>query len=222
MDSSGLIFKSMKSIFFFFLRKLLYLPVRIFLIKELEHMERIPRKGSAILVFNHQSFFDFICFIAIAPRNVYYLTAEKFYSHPVWKPIMRLTGQIKVERASKDKNSVHKEVYEHLKQDHLIGIFPEGTRSPHKDAMLPGYTGAARYSLETGIPLIPIGICGTYKLWSRHQKIPTIEKDVSFHVGEALNPEDYAEYDDARYVKTTVIVERLAVLSKRTCGGVHE
>lgn len=212
----------MKAFFFFLLRKILYLPVKFLLIKELEGFEKIPKTEAAILVFNHQSFFDFICFIAVSPRNVYYLTAEKFYSHPVWKPIMQLTGQIKVERVSKDKNLVHKEVYEHLRQGHLVGIFPEGTRSPHKDTMLPGYTGAARYALETGISVIPIGICGTYELWSRHQKIPTIEKDVSFHVGEPINPKDYAEHDDARYIKTAAIVERLAVLSKRTCGGVHE
>jgi len=212
----------MKAIFFFIIRKLLYLPIRIFLIKDLEGMDRIPKKGAAILAFNHQSLFDFICFIAISPRNIYYLTAEKFYSHPFWRPIMQMTGQIKVERTSKDKDVVHKAVYDHLKKGHLVGIFPEGTRSPHKDAMLPGYTGVARYALETGIPVIPIGICGTYELWSRHQKVPTIEKDVSFHVGEPLLPKDFEHHDDAAHAKTTEIVKQLSILSGRNSGGVHE
>ena len=106
----------MKAIFFFIIRKLLYLPIRIFLIKDLEGMDRIPKKGAAILAFNHQSLFDFICFIAISPRNIYYLTAEKFYSHPFWRPIMQMTAQIKVERTSKVKDVVNNTAADQLKQ----------------------------------------------------------------------------------------------------------
>lgn len=212
----------MKPFFFFLLRKLLYLPIRFFLIKQLTNFHNIPKKGAAILAFNHQSFFDFICFVAVAPRNIYYLTAEKFYSHPFWKPIMTMADQIKVERTSKDKDTVHAKVYDHLHKGHLVGIFPEGTRSRHKGAMMPGYTGVAKYALDTGIPVIPVGICGTEELWDRSKKLPTIEKDVRFHVGEPIRPEDFKDVENPHHEKTKAIVEKLAALSGRMCGGVYE
>ena len=98
----------------------------------------------------------------------------------------------------------------------------EVRRSPPNEAMLTCYRGWGRYVLETGITVIQIGICGPYELWSRHQKVPTIEKDVSFHVGEPLLPKDFEHHDDAAHAKTTEIVKQLSILSGRNSGGVHE
>ena len=66
---------------YWILRKIFGPVVRLLLIRRVGGLANIPKSGSAILAFNHQSFFDFICVPAIAPRNIHFLAAEKFFEH---------------------------------------------------------------------------------------------------------------------------------------------
>jgi 1-acyl-sn-glycerol-3-phosphate acyltransferase len=157
-------------------------PIRILFIKNVNGINNIPKNGSAVLVFNHQSYFDFLCFAAIAPRNIHFLAAEKFFDHWLWKHVMRYTGQIRVDRKSRDKQNVHSIIERHVACGSLIGIFPEGTRSPYKYEMLKAFTGAAMYSLKHRLPLIAVGIIGTYDIHSVHDKFPKIKKIVEINI----------------------------------------
>ncbi|MBU2545360.1 1-acyl-sn-glycerol-3-phosphate acyltransferase, partial [Patescibacteria group bacterium] len=116
--------------------------IRKIWIDKIEGLENIPKDGPIIIASNHQSYFDFLCFIAASPRKVHYLAAEKFYKSRMWRPVMNLTGQIKVERVSHDKKGVHDKVYSALDQGRVIGIFPEGTRSANGEIQKP-FTGVA-------------------------------------------------------------------------------
>ena len=52
------------------------------------------------------------------------------------------------------------------KHPRSVAIFPEGTRS--KDGKLQEFKkGAAIFGIETGMPIIPIAIIGSYKWWNR-------------------------------------------------------
>ena len=175
------------SLSYYILRKIFGPIIRIVWVKKVTGLENIPKSGSAILVFNHQSFFDFLCFVAVSPRNVHFLSAEKFFNHKLWKHLMRWTGQIKVERQAHDKGGVHDLVKKHIDKRTLIGIFPEGTRSPHQHEMLKAFTGAGRYSLEHRVPIIPIGIKGTFEINSRDSKKVIFKKFAELHVGKPLH-----------------------------------
>jgi 1-acyl-sn-glycerol-3-phosphate acyltransferase len=205
------------SLTYYILRKFIGIPVRWFLIKEVSGINNIPKNESVILAFNHQSFFDFICFAAISPRNVHFLSAEKFFSHPLWKILMTLTGQIRVNREDHDKNEVHESVERHVKKGALIGIFPEGTRSPHEYEMLKMFNGVAKYALQHRIKIIPVGIRGTYNVMSKHDNFPNISKSVSIHIGEPLDfGEHHHKHSDkiiCTYVTETVVksIEKLSL-----------
>jgi len=176
--------------FYFLLRQFLGPLVRLIWVRNVKGLENIPREGASIIAFNHSSYFDFICFIAVSPRNVHYLAAEKFFDSFLWRPLVQWTGQIKVQRTSKDKRVVHDSVFQHLKNGKMIGIFPEGTRSPD-GYMLPAFRGVAMYATKAHVPIIPVGIKGAYEVMSRFEHFPRFKKIVEINIGEAVSFEKY-------------------------------
>lgn len=176
---------------YWLLRKLFGPIVRALWVREVRGLEKIPGDGPLIFAFNHQSYFDFICFIAVCPRPVHYLSAEKFFSSAFWAPLMRITGQIRVERGVRDKRSLHDLVRDHLNTGKAIGIFPEGTRSPDREKMLRAFSGVAKYAFHKDVPVVPVGIRGTYEVMSRFDKRPRFVKSVEIHVGDPIVFTDY-------------------------------
>lgn len=173
------------------LRKVASPLVRFLWIKEVKGLENIPKTGPVILAFNHQSYFDFISFIAVSPKNIHYLSAEKFFAAKLLKPLMHLTGQIMVDRTSRDKRAVHNAVGEYLNSGKMIGIFPEGTRAPFSGEMLYAFTGVAKYASRWNVPVVPVGIQGAYEVMSRFDKWPKIKKIISINIGEPILFEKY-------------------------------
>lgn len=167
------------------LRRTLGPLVRSIWIKEVKGIDNIPSTGAAIIAFNHSSYFDFICFMAVSPRNIHYLAAEKFFNNFWWRLVMRLTGQIRVERKHGDKRGVHDTVFKHLEEGKLVGVFPEGTRSPHGE-MLPVFRGVALYAIKSDTPVVPVGIVGAYAILSRYSRFPTLSKKVSLRIGPPI------------------------------------
>jgi 1-acyl-sn-glycerol-3-phosphate acyltransferase len=120
---------------------------------------------------------------------------------------MRLTGQIKVERSDKDKTEVYRKAREALKKGRVIGIFPEGTRSPSGEIQKT-YTGVAKFALENKVPVIPIGIKGTFEIMSRYDKSPKLKKEIEINIGRPLFFEEYhnKEKNEDVYRQVTDIV----------------
>jgi len=179
---------------------------RLIWIQKVDGLDNIPKAGPAIIAFNHQSYFDFLCFIAVCPRPIHFLAAEKFFSHPVWKHFMRFTGQVKVYRNEHDKQMLHTTIHDHLRNGKIIGIFPEGTRAPDPTEMLHAFTGAAKYAVNGKVPVIPVGIKGTHEVMSKGDKKPKFKKIVSIDIGKpihfvehydkALSEKDYRDLTD--------------------------
>lgn len=169
------------SVLFFLVKKIVAPLVRFFWIKKVTGVENIPETGPVIIAFNHSSYFDFLAFLAVSPRHVHYLAAEKFYSSSFWKPIMEKTQQIKVCRTQKDKREVFKQVYNYLEEGCAVGIFPEGTRAP-SEHLLPAFGGIVRFASKTGVPIVPVGIIGAFSVMSRFHKIPRLGKKIEIIV----------------------------------------
>ena len=144
-------------------------------VKDIKGLEHLPKKGPFIVASNHESYFDFLCFWAVSPHQIQYLAAEKFYDSKFWKPLMVATGQIKVERKSKDKGQVHKQAHYILQNKGVLGVFPEGTRS-RSGEMGPAFTGVTRFALEAKVPIVPVGMIGTYDILPPHKKIPKLKR----------------------------------------------
>jgi len=199
--------------------------VRRVWIDKVEGLENIPKDGPVIIASNHQSYFDFICFISASPRKVHYLAAEKFYKSRVWRPVMNLTGQIKVERESHDKKEVYSKVYSALDQGRMIGIFPEGTRSGDGEIQKP-FTGVAKFALGANVPVIPVGIIGTYDIMSRHDKRPKFRgAKAKIKIGKPMYFSEYANMQptDKDYKDVTdKIMSQVAELAEKKYPHVNE
>lgn len=171
---------------YFLIRALVGPFVRFIWVEKVMGAQNIPTTGPVIVACNHQSYFDFICFIAVSPRNIHYLSAEKFFKNPFWSFLLRITGQIPVVRTSKDKSETHSIVHQYLDQGKMIGIFPEGTRAGDNITMLKAYPGVARYAIEKKAPIIPVGITGTFEILPRDKNFPKFKKIVKINIGKPI------------------------------------
>ncbi len=184
-------YSKLTSIVYSCLRRLLKPLVKWIWVKKVTGLANIPTDGSAIFALNHQSFLDFITFSVVCPRNVHFLAAEKFFNSLFWNPIMKLSGQIRVNRNSHDKTSVHAIVKKHIEKGTLLAIFPEGTRADSELEMLKAYNGIAKYALEHQIPIIPVGIVGAHGILSKNSSKIRFKKSIEIHIGEPLIFSEY-------------------------------
>ncbi len=201
---------------FYWILKTLFGPVvRLIWIKKVEGLENIPKKGAYIVAANHSSYLDFFTLAAIWPTRIYFLTGEVFFKKWWWYPLVKFTGQIKVDRNSEDKVQAKQKIFSILEKGKVVGIFPEGTRST--DGKIgKTYTGVAKFALGAKVPVVPVGIIGAYDVMSRHEKRPKFKRFIQIQVGKPLFFEEYyGEVDDEGVVRmvTNKIMEKIITLT---------
>ncbi|WP_323961455.1 1-acyl-sn-glycerol-3-phosphate acyltransferase [Arthrobacter sp. JZ12] len=174
-------------------------------------LDNIPANGPAVLVSNHLSFSDSIFLPLAVPRPVVFLAKSEYFSGKGIKgkltaAFFRLSNQLPMDRsggaASATSLSAGEEV---LKGGGLLGIYPEGTRSPD-GRLYRGKTGVAKLILATGVPVIPIAMIGTDKVQPIGRKIPNIRR-IGIIVGEPMDFRRYAGMADDRFVQRSVTDE---------------
>ncbi|MFJ6698962.1 lysophospholipid acyltransferase family protein [Streptomyces sp. NPDC091272] len=129
--------------------------------------ENIPRSGGAVLVSNHISYLDFIFngFAALPQKRlVRFMAKESVFRHKVSGPLMRGMKHIPVDR--KQGENAYRHALDSLRSGEIIGVFPEATIS--ESFTLKSFkSGAARLAQEAGVPLIPMAVWGTQRIWTK-------------------------------------------------------
>jgi 1-acyl-sn-glycerol-3-phosphate acyltransferase len=161
-------------VFWLFLKFVLLGPALHLLFRpKVTGLEHIPREGGAIVAANHVSFLDALLLPLVVPRRrVMFLTKVKYIDKPLLRWILAGAGVIPV--ATDNPRAVGGAVaaaVEVVRSGRLVGIFPEGTRSPD-GRLYRGKTGVARVALESGAPVIPAGIIGTDLAFPRGARLP--------------------------------------------------
>ncbi|MFM8270170.1 MAG: lysophospholipid acyltransferase family protein [Pseudomonadota bacterium] len=125
--------------------------------------EHFPKLGGSILAANHESMFD-IPLLCSLGHPLCWLSKEEVGKLPFVGWSMKAMGCyfVKRNRSGHDLN-VMKDVEDGLKRGASIVIFPEGTRT-RTGQLLPFKKGAFKTAQNTGVPLIPIAITGTYQI----------------------------------------------------------
>lgn len=161
--------------------------------------ENIPENGRVILAGNHTNYFDCLLVASATKRCVHYLAKDELMRGPL-KLIFGSLGIIPVNRRQKDKAALET-AETMLRDEKIIGIFPEGTINRTDDIIMPFKFGAVKMARDTETPVIPFVITGKYKPFKKSVKIRIFEP---MTVGENL--ED-ANNDLMNTVKTEIVRE---------------
>lgn len=129
-------------------------------------LEHVPSSGPAILASNHLAVADSFYLPLVVRRRITFLAKAEYFTGTGIKGwfirwFYTVAGQVPIDRTNADaaQDALNAAVRV-LDQGKLLGMYPEGTRSP--DARLyKGKTGLARIALETGVPVIPVAMIGT-------------------------------------------------------------
>jgi len=162
---------------------------------EFAGVEKIPAEGGAIIVFNHRSYFDptvMGLLMAKAGRPVRGLGKKEVFDTPIVGAALQAIGGIRVERASGSDEPLDRAA-DALKGGEVVMMAPQGTipRGPaFFDPELKGRWGAARLAERAKVPVIPVGIWGTEKVWPRSARFPKVfglsRPNVSVAVGDPV------------------------------------
>lgn len=153
--------------------------------------QHIPKAGGVVLACNHLSNLDPVLLAAVCPRQINYLAKIELFRIPLLGRLIRHYGAIPLRRTASDPEAVRLAEFV-LEQDHLLALFPEGTRS--RDGQLkPFRFGAARLTLKYNVPLIPAAIIGTEKAMPSGKKVPQrVPVGIAFGAPIATEPYQYS------------------------------
>jgi 1-acyl-sn-glycerol-3-phosphate acyltransferase len=175
-----------------------------------EGLENVPKNGSAIIAANHVSFLDsFFIPLVIKRRKMTYLAKADYFKS--WKTswFFKSVGQISCEREGGSKSQQSLEIaLDVLKDGHLLGIYPEGTRSPD-GYLYRGRTGVARLALASGASVIPCGLVGTEEVMPKNAKLPRLwgRVKVTVKFGKPLDFSRFAGQEQDRFALRSVTDE---------------
>ena len=128
---------------------------------QVEGLENVPESRPAILACNHLSFIDSIVVPMNVPRPVYYLGKADYWDSWRTRWFFEGTGVVPVSRTGGAKSEASLATgVRILRGGELLGIYPEGTRSPD-GRLYRGKTGPARMALEAEVEIVPCAVIGT-------------------------------------------------------------
>jgi 1-acyl-sn-glycerol-3-phosphate acyltransferase len=199
-------------VFYWLLKHLLLGPVmRLACRPRVRGAERLPARGGAILASNHLAVADSFFLPLVVHRRVTFLAKGEYFTSPGvrgWfkRQFFSAAGQVPIDRSSASAAQAALDTgVRLLAEGHLLGIYPEGTRSPD-GRLYKGKTGVARLALESGVPVIPVAMVGTdkvnpigSKMWRPHQ--------VEIRIGEPLDFSRYAGLAGDRFVERSMVDE---------------
>jgi 1-acyl-sn-glycerol-3-phosphate acyltransferase len=159
-------------------------------------VENVPSSGAAILASNHLSFSDSIFLPLQCPRPVVFLAKSEYFTGKglkgwLVKWFFQATGQLPIDRSGgKASEAALNTGLGVLEQGQLLGIYPEGTRSPD-GRLYRGRTGIARMVLEAKVPVIPVAMIDTEKVQPIGTRLPRVRR-VGIVYGKPL---DFSRFD---------------------------
>lgn len=156
-------------------------------------LENLPKKGGFMIASNHSSHLDPPIIGGLIPKQVCF-----FARKTLWKPGLASwwldgVGTIPVDRDGGTDVTAIRRVLGALKNDKVIILFPEGTRSPDGNLQT-AKPGVGLLACRTGVPVVPARIFGSFRAFGRDGKL-RLGTPVSVVYGKPLSPADYDQED---------------------------
>jgi len=184
-----------------------------------EHAENVPRTGPVIIASNHLSFSDHFFAPLPLPRKVVFLAKSEYFTGRglkglVSKAFFSGVGQIPVDRSGGEASErALRTGLRVLARGHVLGIYPEGTRSPD-GRLYRGKTGVARLALEARAPVVPCAMIGTFEFQPPGSIRPRLSVRPGVRFGEPLDFSRYYGLETDRIVLRAVTDEIMYAIMK--------
>jgi 1-acyl-sn-glycerol-3-phosphate acyltransferase len=191
----------------------------IFTDVEVRGRENVP-PGGFILCANHLSRFDSpLGFVAVGPRPLTAFAGDTYRANLFFRTFVECVDVIWVHRGAIGPATM-KAAIQALREGHMLGVAPEGTRSP-THALQRGKTGAAALAVAADVPILPMALTNTENLSAALMRLRRITLTVTFGKSFRLPPIEHGERAAKLDAYTDEIMCRIAALLPSRYHGVY-
>lgn len=189
-----------KKIYTKIIKGICFVVAKIIYRTEVEGIENIPENEGVIICGNHIHALDAPLLLALYPKKtIYFMAKEELFQNKLIKFLGGLYNVFPVARGKKDTEAVKKSL-KVIKEKKILGIYPEGTRNGLAKGEKPK-NGAVNISIRTGAKIVPFGVSGTFKLFSK----------IKYRFGE---PIDFSGYKENAHDKEVVDILTNELMAK--------
>lgn len=194
-------------------------PVIGLWVKKINGLENIPKEGSFIVSANHASYIDHLILSSIIVthigKKVHYLAKKEHFETFFQRIWHKNVGAIPIDRQAGGVEAL-KVAIGYLKDNHVIGIYPEGTRTLNGELQR-AKTGAARLALAAKVPILPVGFTNTFNILPKGKRIPHFKR-TDVNIGKPIYfNEYYKKENDKKAIRlvTTNVMKEIAKLCNK-------
>ena len=176
-----------------------------------EGLENVPKEDAAIMVSNHVSFSDSFFLPLVVPRHIAFLAKSEYFTGKgikgwLTKSFFAGVGQVPIDRSGgRASEAALRTAQRILRGGGLLGIYPEGTRSPN-GTLFRGRTGVARMALESQVPIVPVAMINTYEIQPPGAITPSLGR-VGIRIGAPMDFSRYYGQEEDRFILRSVTDE---------------
>ena len=164
---------------------------------------KVPEEGPYIICSNHINYLDAAAIVLFNKRKVNFVAKEDLFTHEILFWLGHLFDAIPIKRDMQDIEAM-KRCLKVLKNGELLGIFPEGTRKGMEKNMK-AKNGAAFMAIKSGVKIIPTGIHGTFRPFSK----------VYINYGDPIDLSEYKNQKDKLDEATDIVMSRIKELAEK-------
>ena len=180
--------------------------------------ENIPKTGGVIMASNHLSFIDSVFLPLVMDRRISFLAKSDYYTGrgaKSWmiKNFLSATGMIPIDRSGGKASEASLQTgLGVLARGEVLGIYPEGTRSPD-GRLYRGRTGVARMILESGVPVVPVAMIDTEKVMPIGSRLPKVRR-IGIVIGKPLDFSRFEGMEGDRFILRSITDEIMYELDR--------
>lgn len=149
---------------------------KLFMVIEVRGVEHLPAQGGVVLCANHTNNFDIFPLQLALPRMLFYMGKAELFKNAFIHYAFRNLGAFPVHRGARDEWAL-RHARRILDAGQVLAMFPEGTRSRGRGLQV-AKTGAARLSIESGCPIVPVAIVGIEGMFRRFPRRARVRIEV--------------------------------------------
>ena len=181
-------------------------------------LENMPTTGPVILASNHVSVLDSVFLPIVLKRKVTFLAKSDYFTGTgikgfALRTFMTGIGQLSIDRSGgKASEASLNTGVDVLRNGQVLGIYPEGTRSP-TGKLYRGRTGVARMILEGKVPVVPVAMFDTDKAMPIGSVIPKVRR-IGIVLGEPLDFSRFEGMEGDRFVLRSITDEIMVEIAR--------